>query len=153
MIGYGLSDVLTNIQAYAFAKNSSLRSMSMPDSVIQIGNYAFAWDWHLSSVTFTANSKLPRISYGAFAYCGLTSFRVPANVSTIAQGAFEGCSYLRSFTFARNSKLESISAYMFDGCSDLRTITFEEGSALTSIQAHGLEGMRNSPGSTSAMPN
>ncbi len=140
--GYKLSDKLTYIKAYAFSQNYALRSMSMPDSLMQISNHAFAEDWSLSSVTFSENAKLPRISYGAFAYCGLTSFRVPASVSTMAQGAFMGCSNLQSFTFAKNSKLESISAYMFDGCSSLRFIIFEKGSALTSIQAHGLEGLR-----------
>ncbi len=139
---YDMSNVLTYIQASAFSRNYRLQSMSMPDSLVQISNNAFAEDWNLRSVTFTENAKLPRISYGAFAYCGLTSFRVPSNVSTMAQGAFMGCSNLQSFTFAKNSKLESISAYMLDGCSNLRTITFEKGSALTSIQAHGLEGMR-----------
>ena len=139
---YTLSDVLTYIKRYAFAMNSSLWSMVMPDSLMQISNYAFMQDWSLSSVTFTENSRLPRISFGAFAYCGLQSFRVPASVSTMAQGAFIGCSNLYSFTFAAGSRLESISAYMFDGCANLRTVTFESGSALTSIQAHGFEGMR-----------
>ena len=139
---YTLSDVLTYIKRYAFAMNSSLWSMAMPDSLMQISNYAFMQDWSLSSVTFTENSRLPRISFGAFAYCGLQSFRVPASVSTMAQGAFIGCSNLYSFTFAAGSGLESISAYMFDGCTNLRTVTFESGSALTSIQAHGFEGMR-----------
>ena len=140
--GYGLSDVLTYIQEGAFSKNYRLLSMHMPDSLMQIGRYAFAEDWSLYSVTFNETAKLPRISFGSFAYCGLNSFRVPKNVSTMAQGAFMGCDQLTSFTFAENNKLESISAYMFDGCSNLQTITFEKGSALTSIQAHGLEGMR-----------
>ncbi len=140
---YTLSDVLTYIKRYAFAMNLSLWSMAMPDSLMQISNYAFAEDWSLYSVTFTENSKLPRISFGAFAYCGLQSFRVPASVSTMAQRAFMGCSKLTSFTFAAGSRLTSISAYMFDGCINLRTVTFESGSALTSIQAHGFEGMRN----------
>ncbi len=139
---YGLSKKLREIKQYALSMNPRLTTIAIPDSVIQISHFAFFLDRSLHTVTFTENAKLPRISYGAFAYCGLTSFRVPASISTMAQGAFEGCSKLTSFTFAKNSKLESISAYMFDGCSSLKTITFEKGSALTSIQAHGLEGMR-----------
>ena len=139
---YELSKNLREIKMYALSQNTRLTSIAIPDSVMQISNYAFSENWNMHTVTFTENAKLPRISYGAFACCGLTSFRVPANVSTMAQGAFMGCSKLQSFTFAKNSKLESISAYMFDGCSNLSTITFEKGSALTSIQAHGLEGMR-----------
>ena len=136
-----LPDSLEQIAEYAFYVCVSLPTVHMPDNVLQIGRYSFSLCWSLASVTFNETAKLPRISYGAFAYCGLETFRVPANVSTMAQGAFKGCYKLTSFTFAENSKLESISAYMFDGCSNLRTITFEQGSALTSVQAHGLEGM------------
>lgn len=136
-----LPEGLEQIAEYAFYGCSVLPTIHIPDSVMQIGRYAFAMDWNLYSVTFNETAKLPRISFGAFAYCGLQSFRVPANVSTMAQYAFAGCDNLTSFTFSENSKLESISAYMFDGCSNLQTITFEQGSALTSVQAHGLEGM------------
>ena len=136
-----LPESLTQISEYGFAYCDQLSHIHIPDKVLQIGRYAFAEDWNLQSVTFNETAKLPRISFGSFAYCGLTDFRLPANVSTMAQGAFMGCKNLTSFTFAANSKLESISAYMFDGCTNLRTITFEQGSALTSIQAHGLEGM------------
>ena len=136
-----LPESLTQISEYGFAYCGKLSNIHIPDNVLQIGRYAFANDWNLYSITFNETAKLPRISFGSFAYCGLTYFRLPANVSTMAQGAFMGCKNLTSFTFAANSKLESISAYMFDGCTNLRTITFEQGSALTSIQAHGLEGM------------
>ena len=137
-----LPESLTNISEGAFYSCTELRSMTIPDSVLQIGRLAFSEDWKLSSVYISDNTKMARIGYQAFANCGLTYMRVPANISTMAQGAFEGCSKLTSFTFAKNSKLESISAYMFDGCDNLQSITFEQGSALTSVQAHGLEGMR-----------
>ena len=136
-----LPENLTQISEYGFAYCENLQHMYIPDNVLQIGRYAFAYDWNLYSVNFNETSKLPRLSYGAFAYSGITSFRVPANVSTMAQGVFEGCRNLGSVTFAAGSKLESISAYMFNGCDNLGIITFEPGSALTSIQAHGLEGM------------
>ncbi len=141
MSGYTFPESLTYIEEYAFAYNTSISSLSMPDNVIQIGRYAFAYDYALYNISFNDTSKLPRISYAAFAYTGLQSFRVPANVSTMAQAAFIGCENLYSITFAANSKLDSISAYMFKNCENLQSITFESGSALTSIQAHGFEGM------------
>ncbi len=138
-----LPEGLVQISEYGFAYCERLQYMYIPDAVLQIGRYAFAHDWQLTSVSFNETAKLPRLSYGAFAYSGLMSFRVPANVSTMAQGVFEGCRNLGIVTFAADSKLESISAYMFDGCNNLYSIVFEPGSALTSIQAHGLEGMAN----------
>ena len=138
-----LPQSLTNIEAYAFYDVPNITAIDIPDNVIQISNYAFANDYALEYINFTPTSKLPRISYAAFAYTGINSFRVPASVSTMAQYAFEGCKNLTSITFAEGSRLESISAYMFIGCDNLSEIIFEEGSALTSIQAHGLEGMTN----------
>ncbi len=132
---------LEQISERAFNQCTSLQYINIPDNVTQIGRYSFAECWNLSSITFNETSKLPRISYGAFAYSGITSFTVPANVSTMAQYSFEGCRNLTSITFAENSKLESISAYMFDGCDNLETLTFSTGSSLSSVQAHGLEGM------------
>ena len=136
-----LPESLVQISEYGFAYCKNMQYIHIPDNVLQIGRYSFAYDWNLYSVSFNETSKLPRISFGAFAYSGLTSFTVPSNVSTMAQKAFEGCVNLTSITFAENSKLESISAYMFDGGNNLQSITFLPGSALTSIQAHGLEGM------------
>ena len=138
-----MPESLTNIEAYAFYDVANLTAVDIPDNVIQISNYAFANDYRLASINFTENSKLPRISYAAFAYTGINSFRVPASVNSIAQYAFEGSDRLKNITFAAGSGVESITAYMFRGCDSLRTIAFEPGSSLTSVQAHGFEGMKN----------
>ena len=86
--GIMLPEGLEQIAEYAFFDCGQLPTIHIPDSVLQIGRYAFALDWCLFSVSFNETAKLPRISFGAFAYCGLQSFRVPANVSTIAQHAW-----------------------------------------------------------------
>ncbi len=138
---YTLPETLTAIEFCAMAENTNLYSLQIPDRVTQIGRYAFAYNLNMAEVTFRETTQLDRISINSFALCGLQSFTVPANVSTIAQGAFAGCDRLTHITFAQNSKLTSISAYMFDGCSALTEIVFQSGSALTSVQAHGLEGM------------
>ena len=138
---YTLPETLTAIETYAMAENANLYSLQIPDRVTQIGRLAFAYNLNMAEVTFRETTQLDRISVHSFALCGLQSFTVPANVSTIAQGAFAGCDRLTHITFAKNSKLPSISAYMFNGCSELTEIVFQSGSALTSVQAHGLEGM------------
>lgn len=138
---YSLNSNLELIGEYAFSRNTLLTSIRIPDKTRQIGRCCFAEDNNLTSIYINDSSTMTRIDMRAFAFCGLTSFRVPANVSSVAQYAFEGCTSLESVTFASNSKLESISAYFFNGCSSIKTITFEQGSALKSIQAHGLQGM------------
>ena len=138
---YNLPETLTAIERYAFSNNYSLNYISIPDNVVQISNYAFAYDYNLNTINFNDSSKLPRISFAAFAYTGIYSIRIPANVSTIAQYAFTGSNNLQNVTFAANGKLDIVPAYMFKGANNITSITFENGSALTSIAAHGFEGM------------
>lgn len=136
-----LPESLSSIGQYAFYDVENLRSVSIPDNVVQISAYAFAQDYNLRNINFNETSKLPRISFAAFAYTGIYSVRIPANVSTMAQYAFEGCDSLTSVTFAANSELESIPAYAFLGAENVREITFENGSALKALSAHAFEGM------------
>ena len=138
-----LPETLELIGRESFARNISLRSITIPDSVTQISNYAFKNNYNMNYVNISDNAKLQRLSYGTFSYCGITSFRIPANISTISQDVFIGCPNLYSVTFAASSKLESVSAYLFNGCENLQTITFESGSALTNIQSHAFEGISN----------
>ena len=140
---YVFPNTLTEIQEEALSNNTHLTSLTIPDNVIHIGRNAFAGNNMMRAVYFTENSKLPRISYGAFANCGIRSFTIPSNVDSISQGAFNNCTKLTSVKFQANSKLTSIPAYLFEGCSELVEITFEEGSSLTNIQAHGFEGISN----------
>ena len=137
-----LDEALTNIERYAFYSVAKLGGISIPDNVVQISNYAFARDYNLGYIAFTENSKLPRISYAAFADSGVYSMRIPASVSTMAQEAFAGCNNLHSVTFAAGSKLDFIPAYAFSGANNLTQVTFETGSALTAVSAHGFEGAK-----------
>lgn len=137
-----LDEALTNIERYAFYSVVKLGGISIPDNVVQISNYAFARDYNLGYIAFTENSKLPRISYAAFADSGVYSMRIPASVSTMAQEAFAGCNNLQSVTFAAGSKLDFVPAYAFNGANNLTQVTFETGSALTAVSAHGFEGAK-----------
>ena len=99
-------------------------------------------------------NKLVTIEEGAFAYCKLTSIKIPASVEFIEKDAFTGSS-LQSITFEKGSKLktigegaffdsaltsieipasvETIEESAFAACSSLSTITFEKGSKLKMI--------------------
>ena len=141
LVSAQLPDSLVQLSEYGFAYCSQLRYLYIPENVVNIGRYCFAADWNLHSVSFAENAKMERISYGSFAYCGITSFTVPANVSTMAQYAFANCPYLTDITFAENSSLESLPAYLFESCGNLESIVFQPGSALSNLQAHALHGM------------
>ena len=98
----------------AFAYCISLKSITIPDSVTTIGEYAF-WDCSsLTSVTFGENSQLTTIGSSAFDGCSsLTSITIPSSVTAIGNNPFLGCSslkivYIKSPTIA--TKLTSSTA-------------------------------------------
>ena len=140
---YELPISLESIEEYAFSNNTSLEYINIPDNVTKIGKFAFFEDYNCYSIHFNDSSKIDRLSYGAFAYSGISMFGVPSNVSTISQDVFTNCPSLGYIYFYSNSKLESVSAYLFKGCNNLNTITFNDGSKLETIEAHAFEGMKN----------
>jgi hypothetical protein len=60
--------------------------------VEEIGDYCFAHNRDLLSLTFESGSKLRRIGVGAFFSCdALRAIVIPASVTAISGGAFAGC--------------------------------------------------------------
>ncbi|MDE6033207.1 MAG: leucine-rich repeat domain-containing protein [Muribaculaceae bacterium] len=120
---------------------SSLTSITIPNSVTEIGGTAFSNCTKLTSVTIP--NSVTVIGYGAFYGCSsLTAVIIPNSVTEIS-GLFEGCSLLTSVTIP-NSVTE-IGRSTFSGCSSLPTVdipnsvtkigdrAFEDCSSLTCI--------------------
>ena len=71
----------------AFMDNENIRSVTLPDTVREIGTLAFKGCSNLTSITFP--ESLERIEEYAFAECGFTdSIIIPANVNYIGDCAF-----------------------------------------------------------------
>ena len=102
----------------AFAP-AGLTSITIPNSVTWIGNWAF---WGCSSLTsITIPNSVTIIGGGAFWGCSsLTSITIPNSVTIIGGGAFEDCSSLTSITIPNS--VTSIGKYAFYGCSSLTSI-------------------------------
>ena len=94
--------------------HGSLNEVTIPDSVTQIGAYAF--DYHLTSVT------------------------IPASITKIDDYAFKGCSNLESVVFEEDSQLQSIGNYAFNDCLELEFIALPAN--LTSIGSYAFAGCR-----------
>lgn len=105
-----LPNSLTRIGNYAFASNG-IKSISIPGSVKAIGEYAFSSCVLLTSVTLLNGVEI--IGDGAFSYTPLTSIIFPSSVTDIGSSAFLSVKNLASVTFL--GEISSIGERAFKG--------------------------------------
>jgi hypothetical protein len=108
--------------------NTSVTSVTIPDSVTRIGDYAFDNCIGLTSVIIP--NSVTSIGEGALSLCsGLTGITIPNSVTSIGVAAFAGCTGLTRLTIP--DSVTSIVDRVFAGCSGLISITI--GNGATSI--------------------
>ena len=105
-----------------------MTSITIPNSVTSIGNYAFYCCRSLTSITIP--NSVTSIGGAAFYSCsGLTSITIPNSVTSIGDEAFCHCTQLTSITIPNS--VTSIGASAFCNCSGLTSITIPN--SVTSI--------------------
>ena len=125
-----------SIKDFAFMDCSSLKNITIPEGVTNIGNCAF-WDSGLTSVTFEEGSKLTTIDAGAFAGCqSLGAITIPEGVTSIKKNAFYSCNSMETITIPES--VTSIGEYAFYNCFSMTTITIPE--SVTSIGENAFSG-------------
>ena len=111
-----LPSTLTEVGSSAFSGCTGLTNITIPANAETIGGSAFSGCTGLTNVTFNENCNLKTIGNSAFYGCtGLTNITIPASVETIASNVFQKCSNLTSFTFAENSQLQSLGSSFISG--------------------------------------
>lgn len=104
----------------AFKGCTSLASVTIPNSVTKIYDYAFSGCTSLASVTIP--NSVTYIGRSAFGSCkSLASVTLPNSVTEIGQYAFSGCTSLASVTLSNS--VTSIGYGTFSGCTSLVSIT------------------------------
>ena len=111
---------VTSIGNYAFRDCTGLTSITIPNSVTSIGNYAFSGCTGLTSITIP-NSVTSIKSYTFFGCTGLTSITIGNSVTSIGDYAFQNCTGLTSITIPNS--VTSIGQSAFRGCTGLTSIT------------------------------
>ena len=118
----------------AFRK-TAITSVSIPDSVQEIGNSAFSDCSALTSVVIP--NSVQKIEYAAFTRCSsLTSVVISNSLQVIGSSAFSGCSSLKSVEIPNSVQEIGVSA--FDRCSSLTSITIP--SSIRKIDHHAFSG-------------
>ncbi len=112
---YSVSEI-----GFAAFKGCYLKSITIPNSVTKIGNWAFwqcAW---LRSVTIP--NSVTKIGDRTFEQCpSLTSIIIPNSVTEICETAFMDCTGLASITIPNS--VTKIGKQVFKGCTSLTSIT------------------------------
>ena len=99
---YHVPDGTTKIAAYAF-EQSHITEVYFPDSVTEIGDWAFNWCGNLKIIVFPKSLKV--ISTGICCdNTSLVSVTIPEGVTKVQQGAFSGCTSLSEVTLPSSVK-------------------------------------------------
>ena len=101
-----INEGVTRIGNKAFFALPSITSVSLPDGVKSIGEYAFS-GWSLGG------DPAPKIE----------KIKIPASVTDIEDVAFGGCEKLKTISFEADSKLAKIGVGAFCNCSELYEVT------------------------------
>ena len=103
-------------------------SYAMPNSVLNLGDGAFAGSDGLTNVTI--GNQVASISDAAFAECnGLMNITIPDSATSIGEQAFTECSSMASVTIGNG--VTNIDMYAFINCTSLTNLLF--GNRVTSI--------------------
>ena len=149
-VSYIIPETVTEIAYGAFADAENLESVTLPENLVTIGEYAFArtaignvsipatvksvgasafWGCKsLTNVYIPENSALSVIGKQAFCATAIAEFNVPKTVVNIGYSAFGACDNLASVTIPYGSELAVISGNIFGGVTSAK-FYLPEGSA------------------------
>ena len=127
LVDVTIPDSVIKFGTYAFANcGSNISYIDIPDGVISIGKHAF------SSCTSLNNIVIPEgvtvISDGMFYNCySLTEIDIPSGVTSIGAEAFSNCTSLEKITISPDNQITSIGASAFYKCHKLVTFEIPQG--------------------------
>lgn len=125
---YGVTDIGYN----AFSHCGRLTSVSLPDAVTHVSDYAFYCCYNLKSIRFPKKTSYKYFSLSgdetfflgeaSFSECNsLTEIALPEGLKSIGRYAFDGCTSLQ--TISLPSSLNRIENGVFKGCSAVTSLS------------------------------
>ena len=114
---------VTHISAGAFGGNQSVKKIVLPESLREIGDYAFFGCTNLKEVVFNSGSTILSVGNYTFTETGLDSIVIPTGVTSIGNYAFSG-SALKSVEF--KGTIADMGNYLFYACENLTTVVLPD---------------------------
>ncbi|MBR1403937.1 MAG: leucine-rich repeat protein [Treponema sp.] len=117
-----LEDASYEKSSYSFYACSNLAEIVLPNTVLSIGDSAFAGCTGLTNITIP--DSVTSIGDDAFSNCrSLTSITIPDSVTSIGWYAFGRCNSLMNITIPKS--VTNIIDGAFSGCTKLSTVYYE----------------------------
>lgn len=111
--------VLTTISDETFREKETLKSIIIPEGVIDFGMLTFCRSQNLESATLP--NGIETLKYGLFNFCtNLKEVNIPESVTNIEGTVFYNCDGLENIDIPENVTTIGISAFM--GCDNLKSI-------------------------------
>lgn len=112
---------VTGIADNAFAKDTTIKTVTLGDTIKTVGEAAFKGCTKLTKVTY--NKNITKIADDTFNGCkSIKSFTLSSGIKSIGEAAFKNCTALKSFKLTKNVK--SVGASAFSGCKKLSKFTY-----------------------------
>ena len=121
-LSVSIPDSITEIGSSAFGSCHKITSIVIPNSVTNIDDYAFSYCDNLKTITLGQGVR--RIGQWAFERAALTSITIPDSVVIIDESAFASCKSLTSVTFGHS--LKTIGPNAFQLCDELSSISIPD---------------------------
>ncbi|MBR4361332.1 MAG: leucine-rich repeat protein [Ruminococcus sp.] len=108
-----------SVDGYAFSNCTSLTEVKLPETLTNIGDYAYC----ATPITeFPDNGKIKTLGSGVFADCTeLRATTLPDSYETLGQYVFKNCTGITSFVVPKN--VTEIGRMSFSGCTELTELT------------------------------
>lgn len=121
--GINFLDYMKSIPEGAFGGgiNYGITSVTLPEGVLKIGDYAFSDNETLKRVILP--TSVTELGEGAFENCeALTQIRIPGDVAQLPTALFEGCTQLTTVDLPVS--VVDIQDRVFNNCPKLKTIIY-----------------------------
>ena len=120
IISVSIPETVTDIGRFAFEGCISLKEINIPTGVSEIGEQAFALCTALETVRFSEGLK--KVNYRAFYGCSsLSEAILPDTTTEICDSAFAGCKSLSNVVVGNG--VTTIGPWAFSSCTELMTLT------------------------------